>query len=85
MVTNHTLQTDRLNVIHDDDIMSSILTIWWYWNTFCGYLFVTEQKNQTDFLNVNNANVLLYKVSNKKWDILLLLQVVHPTFFGNTL
>ena len=84
MVTNHTLQTDRLNVIHDDDIMSSILTIWWYWNTFCGYLFATEQK-KTDFLNVNNANVLLYKVSNKKWDILLLLQVVHPTFFGNTL
>ena len=44
-----------------------------------------QSRKKTDFLNVNNANVLLYKVSNKKWDILLLLQVVHPTFFGNTL
>ena len=24
----------------------------------------------------------LYKVSQKKWDLLLLLQVVNPTFFG---
>ena len=24
----------------------------------------------------------IYKVSQKKWDLLLLLQVVNPTFFG---
>ena len=52
---------------------------------FADTCLLQSRKNQTDFLNVNNANVLLYKVSNKKWDILLLLQVVHPTFFGNTL
>ena len=27
----------------------------------------------------------IYKVSQKKWNLLLLLQVVNPTFFGDTL
>ena len=31
----------------------------------------------------HKGGAFLYKVSQKKWDLLLLLQVVNPTFFGH--
>ena len=40
----------------------------------------TEQCNDDAAITVNDE--VYYKVSQKKWDLLLLLQVVNPTFFG---